>query len=428
MKRLVKVFIALSLFNLPGFGQNDSVSLFECFEAARNHAALKPQLLTMSEITDLRIASSKVTNLPQLNAYGKAWYQSDAMSVSLNGITAFEIDPFQYNLGLEADQKLFDGGLSKKNIDLETVNLEAETERIEAEIYQINNQVVQYFFGSILYTRNLEVVRLKEEILYKRINELQSAFDNGAISRNELDKLNSEVMTNRQQIIEIEKLRLQALNGLKMLTGFELGPEVILIVPDSLLEIKTSIRPEYRYFDAESRRLQSMVSLKTLQNMPKLYAYGQLGYSYPGLNYFENQSDYYYMVGAKLSWTIFDWRQVSREKQMIRKQQEIVVTKQTDFERKTNQLIDNEKIEQEKLRELILLDKKIIVQRNSIATGSASALQNGMITSAVYLEDLNNEIRARIEMESHKIQFMNSIVRMYLLYGIDTNNSQIETE
>jgi outer membrane protein TolC len=211
-----------------------------------------------------------------------------------------------------------------------------------------------------------------------------------------------------------------------MLTGFQIGPDVTLTIPDSILGFKTSQRPEYKYFDAESKQLQSMISLKSRQNMPKLYAYGQLGYSYPGLNLFENQSDYYYIIGARLSWTIFDWWQVNRESQILKKQQEIISTKRTDFERTREQLINQENIEQEKIRELLVMDEKIIEQRGSIATGSASALQNGMITAAVYLEDLNNEIGARIELETHKIQLMNSLVRMYLLYGIDTNFDHVE--
>ena len=164
------------------------------------------------------------------------------------------------------------------------------------------------------------------------------------------------------------------------------------------------------------------MTLKSRQNLPKIFAYGQLGYSYPGLNFFEEGPDYYYIIGARLAWPIFDWNQVRRETQVIQKQQEIVSSNRSDFNQKMDLAIGQESIEQEKLKEIMRVDEQIIKQRISIAESSASALKNGTITSSSYLEDLNAEIRARIELETHKIQQLNSLVRLYLLRGIDTNN------
>jgi len=54
-----------------------------------------------------------------------------------------------------------------------------------------------------------------------------------------------------------------------------------------------------------------------------------------------------------------------------------------------------------------------------VSAGSATALESGAITTTSYLEDLNAEIVARIELETHKIQYESSLVRMYLIHGID---------
>jgi outer membrane protein TolC len=419
MKISFKIFVALNIVCSFAGAQTDSVSLFQCFKAVRQHAAISPQLVLSGEIADLKETNASVTSLPSLSAFGKAWYQSDAITVP--GPQGISVDPFQYNFGVEADQKLFDGGIAKKSKELEESNRESETNRIETQLYQLNNQMVQYFFNSLLFYRNQEVIQLKEEILQKRVAELQSAFDNGTIPRNELEKMKTEVMSTQQQKMEIEKVRLQALSNLQVLTGLSIEPQTHLFIPDSIYHIQTTERPEYRYFDAETQRLQSLITLKSRQNLPKIYAYGQLGYSYPGLNFFENSADYYYIVGAKLSWPIFDWRQTKRETEVIQKQQDIIATNRNDFNQKMTLSVEQEKIEQDKLNELIGLDKDIISQRNLIAEGSASALRNGVITTAAYLEDLNAEVRARLELETHKIQLLNSVVRLYLLNGIDTD-------
>ncbi len=122
-------------------------------------------------------------------------------------------------------------------------------------------------------------------------------------------------------------------------------------------------RPEYLYFEAETQKIESLAHLQKVKNFPKLYAYGQAGYSYPGLNFFENQSDYYYIIGAKLSWTIFNWKQTGRETEIIRKQKDIVETKRKDFNRKLAISLIKEQIEQEKLQQIIDMDDKIIGQR-----------------------------------------------------------------
>jgi outer membrane protein TolC len=422
MKDVFKILIALSIGCSFVTAQDDSLSLSRCIRAVRQNAALKPQIDIMADIASLRILNDKVTNLPSVSAYGKAWYQSDATSIQISQTQGIEVDPFQYNFGVEADQKLYDGGIAKRSMELEAATREAETGRIETQLYQLNLQAVQYFFGSLLFYRNQEVILLKKETLEKRVADMQSAYNNGVIPRNELEKMKTEVLSTQQQIMEIEKLRLQSLSNLGVLTGLTLGPETQLFVPDSFYYLGSSERPELQYYKAETERLQSLIALKSRQNMPKLYAYGQVGYSYPGLNFFDNNPASYYMVGARLSWPIFDWRQTHRETQVIQKQQDIVATNRNDFQQKMNQSIAQEKIEQEKLNELIVIDRQVIEQRNAIAEGSASALKNGVITSSAYLEDLNAEIGARLELETHSIQLQNSLVRLSLLNGINTQN------
>ena len=56
----------------------------------------------------LKMENYQVSNMPQLSAFGKATYQSEAIAITLPGGMALEMDPFQYNTGLEAQQKLYD--------------------------------------------------------------------------------------------------------------------------------------------------------------------------------------------------------------------------------------------------------------------------------------------------------------------------------
>lgn len=419
MKNILIIVVAFILSNQPIWAQNDSLELMQCLKAARDNATLKPQMDVYNQISELKIKNAGSTNLPTLGAFGKATYQSDAVKTPSSPISpGIEMDLFQYNFGLEANQKIYDGGIASKSKELERAANQADRDKVEMDLYQLNNEVVRNFFTYNLLLENKKVLQLKKEVLLKRDAEMESGIRNQMVKQNDLDKIQSEIMLIDQQILDIESKCLQSVNVLGMLTGIAMSHNPKLYVSDSLISFASQPRPELAYFDAESARIQKMAELKSKQNMPKLFAFGQAGYSYPSLNMFENKSDYYYMVGAKLSWTIYDWKQVKREKQVLLKQQEIIETKKNDFNRNTSIQLENEQLEQEKLLSTIEIDKQLIEKRAAITKGSETSLNSGVITTSTYLDDLNNEMKARIDLETHKLQYLNSIVKTAILKGI----------
>lgn len=411
----------MGAFYIPLMAQQDSISIFDCLKAARDNATQKSQLTTTTEINDLDVENLKSTNLPTVSAYGKATYQSEAISVDLPipGVSGIDVNKFQYNGGVEVDQKIYDGGVAHRSQQLQTASEYADSSRIETEIYQINDKITRSFFAWLTVNKSLDIFKLKEDLLAKREKELKSGVENGVIRKSELDKLEAEILLTHQQVIDIESQGQQALNLIVRYTGLDIGEKTKLYIPDSIKALPSLQRPEYTYFNAEQQKLNKAIALKSTQRLPKLYAFGQLGYSYPSLNFFANEANYYYIVGAKISWNIFDWNRTKRDKQILAKQQDIIDSKKSEFERNMSVLIENEAIQQEKLISLISMDKRIIRKRAAISAASASALSNGVITTADYLEDLNAEIKARLDLENHKIQYQSSIMRQYLLKGID---------
>src|SRR5690606_6208245 len=125
-----------------------------------------------------------------------------------------------------------------------------------------------------------------------------------------------EIMAVEQQQIDLAYSIAALENALKVITGIPQHTTVVLQRP-RLLEFPSSVRPEYLVFDARKNQLENMEAMKSLQLMPKVSAYAQLGYSYPGLNFFENQSDTYYMLGGRFSWALFDWGKTKKEKEIL---------------------------------------------------------------------------------------------------------------
>ena len=148
-----------------------------------------------------------------------------------------------------------------------------------------------------------------------------------------------------------------------------------------------------------------------------VYGFGQFGYGRPGLNMMSDKFDSYYIVGAKLTWNLWDWQYNKREREALAVQSQMLLSQKESFEKSIYILLENEKAATERLTALLEKDAEIIVLRSRITKTSASKLENGVITPADYVADLNNETSARIGFETHKIQLVQAKVNYMTLLG-----------
>jgi len=399
----------------------DSLTLIDCYKLAKHNSPQTELFSIHQSVSDLNIDNYSTHNLPEMDVYGKAWYQSDAVSVPAQapGAEGFAIDRFQYNFGFEVQQKLFDGGITDKKISLEKNSLSTQNAQTETSIYQIYSQINQLYFTILFMRENENILHNKSQTLDERIKIMESGVKNGVVLKSELEKLMAEKITLDQQILDI-KYSIRTMNkNLSVLTGQEDYDNLRLSKNPDFLEPETAKRPEYVALVNREEQLSAMQELKTVSLIPKLYAYGQLGYSYPGLNFFENQSDPYYIVGLKLGWKIFDWNATRKEKEILEVQKGELSVQKKELDR--NFLIaENAKIDEiEKINELIEKDHEIILARESITKSSSSALENGTITSADYLQDLDAETSARINLNKHVIQLMQNKAELMIIKGIE---------
>lgn len=420
MKTLSAIFIFNIISTALAAQSADTLTLEESYRMAYENAPRKQQFKLHSSSSALAVESLATGNLPTLSAYGKAWYQSDAVTTPAfgPGMEGLAIDQFQYNLGVELTQKLFDGGAIAKQKQVEKSSLRVNHAALEADLYQLNDQVNRYFFSILLLQDAKNLLDLKKETLRERAEIMTSAVKNGVLLRSELEKMEAEIMAADQQQIDIEFSISTLKNNIKTLTGIGRDQLVVIKKPAIVDVPDTMNRPEYRVFEARQEKLEKMKSLKGTQLMPKISAYAQAGYSYPGLNFFENQADPYYIVGGRLSWTLFDWSKTKKEKEILSIQKENIEVQREALDRQLSMAAASKTAEIDKLRQLIVKDKQIIEKRESITRASSSALDNGAITSADYLEDLNAGIRARLDLKKHETQLLQARAELAVIKGI----------
>jgi outer membrane protein TolC len=180
-----------------------------------------------------------------------------------------------------------------------------------------------------------------------------------------------------------------------------------------------NVRPEMQGFELQQNRLEANKSLVSTKNIPRLSAFGEAGYGKPGYNMFHQGFDTYYMIGAKLSWSVWDWQQANKEMHVLDFQKDIIRTQSEAFDFNTRIVAVKQLSEVQKFRDLMRKDNEIISLREKISKASAAQLENGIITSTEYLIELNQEIQARMSMETHRLQEAKARVDYLTIQGIE---------
>ena len=142
------------------------------------------------------------------------------------------------------------------------------------------------------------------------------------------------------------------------------------------------------------------------KRLPKAYVFGSFAYGNPGLNFFRDEFRGFYVVGAGLTWNIWDWSKTSRSKQELTIQQEIIRSRKEAFDQNLSIQLAERLAQITKYEEAVKRDKEIVDLREKISSSAASKLENGVITATDYLVELNEETEARIRLETHKIQLV----------------------
>ena len=198
-----------------------------------------------------------------------------------------------------------------------------------------------------------------------------------------------------------------------------LSEEIEFIMPYYITAESDSIfnRPEYELMQLQSEKLEKVNYLNGAKRFPYIGLFGQFGYGYPGMNMFEDKADVIYSFGVTMSWNIWDWGKIKREKQINHVMQDKISTQRDVFDKNlriaTTQVSNNIK----KLDATIEKDKEIIALRERITRTKESQLKNGVITSSAYIMELNAETQAKINMQLHEIQRLQEITNMNTITG-----------
>jgi outer membrane protein TolC len=398
------------LFALLCFqGQAQRVILLDsCVVWAKANYPLIKQDPLFNEVSALNVRAINEAWLPKLTMNLQGVYQTEVVQFNLPGMTThFPHD--SYNSSLAIEQTIFDGGIAKKQREIEASNLSIEKQKNEVELYKVIDRINQLYTSILLGRENLNMLAIFKDNLVNRRKNILPAVENGLSLSSSLDEIDVELLKLDQNMIETTQ-NLQALyRGLSILTGktIQEGDEFTLVALGGPSKTKVS-RPELILLEQQETLLDSRYSLATKMALPKITLNVAGNYGRPGPNFINQELRAFGSAGINVRWNISTMYGLSREKSRYEINKDLIQIQRDAFLLNTTLASINYEKQMDAMNELIQKDAQIIEKRGAISKVYSTQLDNGKITVSQYLFQLNEEMTAKLNQKIHEIKRMNA--------------------
>jgi len=405
-----KITILILLFTSLISSQT-RLTIDECYLKARENYPLIKQKDYIEKSKDYSISNIWKGYFPQVALSGQATYQSDVISIPISfpGINIAPLSKDQYKAVAEVNQVIYDGGIMATHAEMQKASAEIDNQKVETELTKLKERVNQIYFSVLLFDKQLIQTDIIEKDINAGLEKLNAALINGTATQSNVDVLKAELLKTIQKKIELKSSRHSYIDMLGLLINQPLDETVLLEQPyynNYKTDVREINRPELKLFNFQENLIDEQRGLNLAKILPKASLFFQGGYGKPALNMLKNSFDWYYIAGARLSWSISNLYTYDNENEILDLNKKSVEAQREVFLLNTNLLLKQQLHEIEKLKELIAIDKQIIEIRTSVKEVTKSQLENGIITLNDFIRELNAEDQAKQNLAIHTIQLL----------------------
>lgn len=278
------------VFLLAATWAHAQLTLDECQRGAQANYPLVRQYGLIEKAREYDLSNAGKGYLPQFSLSGKATYQSDIteLPVEIPGVNIKTAPKDQYQVMLELQQTIWDGGDIRNRKRLTRTASDVDMEKQHVDMYALNDRINQLFFGILLLDEQLKQNQLLQDDLGRTHKQVSNYIINGIATQSDLDAVSVEQLNTKQRRIELETSRQAYINMLSAFIGKEIPAGTILQkpVPEDSDGMGTGInnRPELSLFDAQGEQLRVQEAMLNVRLMPRFGLFVQGAYGNPGLN------------------------------------------------------------------------------------------------------------------------------------------------
>ena len=400
------------------------VTLDQCLQAARTNHPLYTKLDLTNQLSTLKIQNTKKQNLPQIDLQGQITYQSDVTSVEIDmpGLEIESLTKDQYKITTDVFLPILDGGRVKSMVKMQEANAQLELSQSEVDLYKIRSSVVNIYFGILKVEAQLTQLDRSIETLQSQLEKVTAAVENGVSLPSNRDVLQAEVLRTEQMKISLLHQRIAFIKNLETFTGDSMSTSTALVLPtleNSTYQINELNRPELLVLKSGKEAIQAKQAMVDANVKPILGAFFQAGYGKPGLNFLENAFSPYYIAGLNLKWNISQLYTKANDTEMNTLDVLRIQADEDNFVRNIQVLSNQYTTEIIRYQTMLEQDERILSLRKKITERAEKQLENGVITSSEYIQELNAEERAKIDRDIHMLEINQLNYQLKNLYGFE---------
>lgn len=417
--------LALLFVGASCLASAQSISLLTCLDSAQAAMPLLRQKPMMMEVLRNKLNNYQTAYLPSLTLNAQASYQSDVpdLPFSAPGAPEINIPRDQYKAWMDVSAPIYDGGITRAQQKMETASNETSLRSLDVGLNEYKKQVVQSYFQTLLAARQHDIIVEVIDLLNEKQKSVEAALANGVLQENDLLRLKAEIRSQEKKRDALEHAYSGGIEVLSILTGMDLEGrtlEIPEIAAVGVNEIPAS--PELMLIDAQRQRIAAGSAMLRAQRMPRLSLFGQVGMGQPNpFNFFEEDASLFYISGIRATWTLFDWNKTSREKSNL-----LLNIQMLDLQKQQNMLEIDSRIthlqsERTTYADMVQKDEDIIALRKNIRRNASRQLDEGVITSTDFLDEVLAEQEAEIAKNVDQISLYRSDALIKLELGQSIN-------
>lgn len=417
---LLVILLTLSV----SLGLAAQVTIEQCVNLAQENYPLIKKYNLLNSLNEINLSDINKSWLPQISVYAQGNVQNatpsfpDRLSGMLKqmGTDISGLNEWQYKIGADLNQTIWDGGSSKARREIERTQHAEKQAALDVQLYAVKERVENLFFGILLIDEQAKQIKASIDLLQDNLQKLRSMLKNGIAMQCDADMVEAQYLATSQQLIQARSMAESYRRLLEIYIGESLaGRELIMpdaVIPGDLVPN----RPEQKLFNAQLLANDALRNNITSSIMPQIGLFAQAYYGYPGYDYFENMMNrnpsFNILAGVKISWNIGAFYTKKNSSQKLKLAAgEISADRETflfNTSLETQSQVDNIN----ELKAVIKEDGRIVELRANVRRAAESQLDNGTIDATALLTKITDEKQARLNAVYHEIQLLQSIYKL----------------
>lgn len=416
------LFLALSFF--LGVNLFAQVTLEECITLAQDNYPLIKKYDLLNQTREVNLSDINKSWLPQINVYAQGTVQNETPSfpeslagiISQSGTNVSGLNEWQYKIGADINQNVWDGGSSKVQREMERAEDMERQSALDVQLYAIRERVEELYFGVLLIEEQAEQTRNMLALLQSNLDKLRVMLKNGVAMQSDVDMMEAQYLSTVQQLTHAESTSKSYRKILEIFTGKSLAGQELMKPCAYIPQDMAPDRPELRHFEAQLLVNEAREASITASVMPKIGLFAQAYYGYPGFDYFESMmnrnASFNILAGVKVSWNIGAFYTEKNDRRKLRLSSENIAVERDAFLFNTSMKTRSQLDHIDELKAVMKENDRIVELRTNVRKAAESQLDNGVIDTTDLLTKLTDEKQTRLTASYHEIQLIQSIYKL----------------